>query len=87
LDQDVLDRLPRHPAGDARDAAFALEWLFGDAGGPADPKITGTAGCGTPGCTVLVCTDPCGSMGPSCTSDTSLIPCCPSEAPKPSARH
>jgi mersacidin/lichenicidin family type 2 lantibiotic len=77
IGEDRLDAIPRHPAGDTRDAAASFAWLFGVDGGEIDPKITATAGCESYGCTVLVCTDPCLTSGPSCTKDSSLDPCCP----------
>jgi mersacidin/lichenicidin family type 2 lantibiotic len=78
LDRDALSAL-RHPAGDASDRTF----LFGEADNGDEERITGTAGCGTPGCTQIVCTDPCGTIGcnttdkPGCTLGTGC------EAPPP----
>lgn len=69
--------LPAHPSGgipgDNTDWAVRLA----SDPGPEDEdgsEITGTAGCGTHGCTKIICTDPCGSMGcnltdkPGCTN-------------------
>ncbi len=83
LDRDALRKM-RHPAGDSFDSTV----LFGESSGDGDEeRITGTAGCGTPGCTQIVCTDPCGTMGcnttekPGCTLGTGCEAAPPPEKP------
>lgn len=57
------EALPVNPAGD--DLERDLENVVGG--------ITFGGGCGTYGCTVLICTDPCGTTGASC--NTNVVSC------------
>ena len=69
----LLAEMPSHPAGEL---AEETDWIARlgslEAGGL---EITFGGGCTTPGCTAIVCTDPCGSVGPSCNTNTSADGC------------
>jgi mersacidin/lichenicidin family type 2 lantibiotic len=54
----ILQELPRHPAGDLTDDETDWSVQLG--------SITLGAGCGSVGCTRVVCTDPCATFGPKC---------------------
>lgn len=75
-----LGKIPMHPSG--RPPRDANDWSMrlggpGDPADPekeapaegevADPRITGTDGCNSAGCSMVVCSDPCASFG--CTGD------------------
>jgi len=49
LTTEALRELPKHPAGDFTESDEL--WRV--------PGITFTGGCGTPGCSRIICTDPC----------------------------
>lgn len=75
LGQELLSELPQHPIDDgmedvgdwsARLGALSLE-------GPC--AITLGGGCGSFGCTQIICTDPCGTLGDSCPRTTETRKC------------
>ncbi|MGA8807126.1 MAG: mersacidin/lichenicidin family type 2 lantibiotic [Thermoanaerobaculia bacterium] len=57
-------KIPANPAGDDLDRD--LENVVGG--------FTFGDGCGTSGCTVFICTDPCGTYGASCNTNVTTCP-------------
>ena len=74
LPASLLAEIPSHPAGDVGEDDTDWSARLGglQAGGL---EITFGGGCTTPGCSSVVCTDPCGSYGTSCNTNTNADGC------------
>lgn len=75
LPPSMLADLPLHPAGEWSGDETDWGLCMGADTDDQSCEITGTAGCGSAGCSQIVCTDPCGSHGPSCPGRTQLDGC------------
>lgn len=75
LEADASAGMIAHPSGVAEDGDADWSQRLGtlQSGYRMDDEnteITGTAGCGSLGCTKIICTDPCHSLGPNCPKQT-----------------
>lgn len=58
LSENLLEKFPKHPAGDVGEE-IAWDGVMGAISEGAACMITFTGGCGTLGCTQIICTDAC----------------------------
>jgi len=75
LSAEILERMPAHPIEDL--AEDDLDWSVRlGAMAVDDPcAITFGGGCTSAGCSAIVCTDPCGTLGDSCPKRTEAPGC------------